>query len=299
MRILLTGVTGQVGHALATRLARLGTFVPVDRMRLNLAEPTALPAALDRLAPDLIVNPAAYTAVEKAEEEPEVAFAVNAEAPSAMACWASQRGIPMLHFSTDYVFDGADEKPWNEDSPTGPLSVYGQSKLAGEEAVRNAGGVHLIVRTSWVYSARGANFLRTMARQARERSELRVVADQIGAPTSARIIADTVAALLAADPDTLRERFVAARGVVNIATSGETSWHGFATCIIDGLRERDIPLAVQAVVPLRSDEYPTKARRPRNSRLALTRLQEVFGLTTPSWREALQPELDDLAKEMH
>jgi dTDP-4-dehydrorhamnose reductase len=298
MRIVVTGVSGQVGGALLTPLARLGTVIPADRSVLNLAEPATMRDALDRLAPDLIVNPAAYTAVDRAEDERDLAFTVNATAPGVIADHAARRGVPLVHFSTDYVFNGEGETPWREDSPTGPLSVYGASKLAGEEAIRAANGVHLIVRTSWVYAAQGANFLRTIVRLARERSELKIVADQAGAPTSARIIASAVIGLLTAEPANLRERFERAGGTVNIAASGETTWHGFASAIVEGLRSRGVELAVQAILPLRTEDYPTRANRPRNSRFDLTLLRDVFGVITPSWREGLQPELDLLAQEM-
>jgi dTDP-4-dehydrorhamnose reductase len=298
MRIVVTGITGQVGSALVAQLAQLGTVVPADRSALNLADPATLAGALDRLAPDLIVNPAAYTAVDRAEDERELAFAVNATAPGVVAEWAAARDVPLIHFSTDYVFNGQGETPWREDSPTGPLSAYGASKLAGEDAIRAADGPHLIVRTSWVYAAVGANFLRTIARLARERNELKIVADQEGAPTSARVIADAVTAVLAADSRNLRERFARAGGVINIAASGETSWHGFATAIVEGLRSRGLALAVRSILPLRTEDYPTKAKRPLNSRFDLTRLREAFGVTTPSWRDGLTPELDPLAREM-
>jgi dTDP-4-dehydrorhamnose reductase len=298
MRILVTGVTGQVGKALTTALGRLGDVIRADRSVLDLAEPGTLPEALDRLSPELIVNPAAYTAVDRAEDEHELAFIVNGEAPGVIARWASRPQVPLVHFSTDYVFDGEGETPWREDSPTAPLSAYGASKLAGEEAIRAANGPHLIVRTSWVYAAQGANFLRTIARLARERTELKVVADQIGAPTSARIIADAVAGVLAEESTNLPQCFARASGIVNIAASGETSWHGFAVRIVDGLRARGIKLAVQSIAPLRTEEYPTKAKRPHNSRFDLTRLQEVFGISTPSWGEALEAELDQVARDM-
>jgi dTDP-4-dehydrorhamnose reductase len=297
MRIVVTGVTGQVGGALTATLPDIGTVVAADRSVLNLAEPATLTASLDRLAPDLIVNPAAYTAVDRAEDERELAFAVNGEAPGVLAKWASERDVPLVHFSTDYVFDGQGEAPWCEDSPTGPLSVYGASKLAGEQAIRKASGPHLIVRTSWVYAARGSNFLRTMARLARERTELRVVADQIGAPTSAHVIADAVTSLLANAAGNLPERFGKAGGLVNVAASGEASWHGFAVQIVEGLRSRGIELAVQRIVPLRTDEYPTKAKRPQNSRFDLARLRNLFGISPPSWNDALSRELDLTAQE--
>ncbi len=296
MRIVLTGVTGQLGRALIGPLGRFGHLILADRSVLNLADPENLPATLDHLAPDLIVNPAAYTAVDRAEDERELAFAINGEAPAAMARWASRRQVPLLHFSTDYVFDGEGEAPWREDSRTAPLSVYGASKLAGEGAIRAAGGSHLIVRTSWVYAAQGTNFLRTIARLARERTELRVVADQVGAPTAARIIADAVIRLFEVNLNDLPQTFTRTKGILNIAASGETSWYGFAARIVDGLRARGLPLAVQSIVPLRTQEYPTKAQRPRNSRLDLTRLRDVFGITMPPWDEALDTELDQLAR---
>lgn len=298
MRILLTGTSGQVGSALLPLLKPAHEVIAPPRETFDLAQPDTLAAALDRLAPELIVNPAAYTAVDRAEDEPELAFRVNAEAPGAIARWASRHGVSLVHFSTDYVFDGRGDRPWREDDPTGPLSVYGRSKLAGENAVREAAPSHLIVRTSWVYAAQGSNFLRTIARLAREREELRIVADQVGAPSSARLIADAVAALLAPDPAGLPARFASAGGVVNVVAAGETSWHGFAASIVAGLRSRKVDLAVKSILPIRTEDYPTKARRPNNSRLDLTRLRNLFGITTPEWEQALQPELDQLARDM-
>jgi dTDP-4-dehydrorhamnose reductase len=265
---------------------------------LNLAKPQGICEALDRLAPDIIVNPAAYTAVDRAECERELAFTVNGEAPGVIARWAAQRRIPLVHFSTDYVFGDQGSEPRREDHPTGPLSVYGESKLAGESAIRAIDGPHLIVRTSWVYAAKGTNFLRTIARLARDRTDLRIVADQIGSPTSARVIAEALATILAAGRENFHQRFAEAQGCVNIATTGETSWHGFAGAIVDGLRARNVSLAVQSIVPLRTEEYPTQAMRPRNSRFDLRRLHGVFRITTPPWRQALEPELDQLAREM-
>jgi dTDP-4-dehydrorhamnose reductase len=295
MRILLTGVTGQVGAALRAPLERAGSLVAADRNRLDLARPELVASVLDGVAPDLIVNPAAYTAVDRAEDERELAFRVNAEAPGAMAGWAASRGVPLIHFSTDYVFDGGGTRPWREDDATSPLSIYGASKLAGEDAIRSAGGPHLVIRTSWVYAATGANFLRTIAQLARERDDLGIVSDQIGAPTSARLIADAVAEIVGNPGRPLVERFIASRGLVNVAAAGETSWHGFATAIVEGLRARYVALRVQTVRPIRTQDYPTKAKRPANSRFDLTRLREVFGVETPDWHDALSPELDALA----
>ena len=294
MRILVTGVTGQVGAALRAPLESAGSVIAADRSVLDLSRPEQLRSTLDRMSPDLIVNPAAYTAVDRAEEERELAFRINAEAPGAIARWAAGRGVPFIHFSTDYVFDGSGERPWREDDPTGPLSAYGASKLAGEQAIRSAGGSHLIIRTSWVYAAQGSNFLRTIVRLAQQRAELRVVADQFGAPTSARLIAGVVADMLRSSP-LLAERFAASGGLVNVSASGETTWHGFATAIVEGLKARNVPLAAQSIQPIPTDAYPTKARRPANSRFDLTRLKSVFGVDTPKWDEALSVELDRLA----
>ena len=297
MRILLTGVSGQVGGALLSRLGR-ATIIAADRATLDLAHPRALAAALDRLRPEIIINPAAYTDVDKAETEPELAMRVNAEAPGAIARWAAAQAVPIIHFSSDYVFDGSGTKPWREADPPHPLSAYGASKLAGEQAIRAAGGAFLIVRTSWVYAAQGVNFLRSIVRLAQERSELRVVADQIGAPSSAALIADAVAGMLAAEPADLRRRFAQAEGFVHLAASGETSRHGFACAIVAGLKERRVRLAVEAVTPIGSDDYPAPARRPRNSRLDLGRLVAAFGITPPAWEQALAVELDLVAHEL-
>ncbi len=298
MVILITGVTGQVGGALCQALARSHSVVPADRLRLDLSRIEQIAPALDGIAPELIINPAAYTAVDRAEDEKDLAYRINAEAPGAIARWAAGRGIPLIHFSTDYVFDGAGDKPWREGDPANPSSAYGQSKLAGEQAVRSAAGPHLIVRTSWVYAARGANFLLTIARLAGQREELRVVADQIGAPTSARIIADALAQIVDTDAELLAHRFAAAGNVVNMAASGETSWWGFASAIVDGLKARGVKLAVQQVSPIASRDYPTKARRPANSRLDLTRLKSVFDIDMPYWEEGLRFELDRLASRL-
>jgi dTDP-4-dehydrorhamnose reductase len=298
MRILLTGTTGQVGGALLGPLSMIGTVLAPNRAELDLSRPESIAAALDRLAPELIVNPAAYTAVDRAEDERALAFRINAEAPARMASWAARRGVPLIHFSTDYVFNGQGERRWREDDPTGPLSVYGASKRAGEEEIGAAAAPHLIVRTSWVYAARGANFLRTMARLAGEREELRVVADQVGAPTAARAIAEAVASIVCRGVTALPELFARSGGIVHLACHGETSWHGFAGAIIEGLRARGMALRTTRIVPIATEDYPTRARRPRNSRLDQSRLHEVFGVALPGWAEALAPELDALAAEL-
>jgi dTDP-4-dehydrorhamnose reductase len=294
MRILVTGVTGQVGGALVSRLAGRHSVIAAARDMLDLSRPDAIAGRLDELTPDLIVNPAAYTAVDQAEDERDVAFIINAEGPAAIARWAAARRVPLVQLSTDYVFDGSGERAWREDDEPRPLSVYGASKLAGETAVRGAGGPHLVVRTCWVYAATGRNFLRTIARLAGERPELRIVADQIGAPTPAGVIADGIARMLPDDVAAAPERFAAAGGVVHLATAGATSWHGFAVAIVEGLRARHADIKVERIVPIRTEDYPTKAVRPRNSRLDLGRLAQVFGIVTPGWAAALDPVLNQL-----
>jgi dTDP-4-dehydrorhamnose reductase len=295
MRILLTGVSGQVGSALLPRLQRIGTVIPADFDTLDFAKPDLLADALDRIAPQLVINPAAYTAVDQAEDELDAATAVNATAPRAIARWTAARNVPLIHFSTDYVFSGVGVQPWREDDEAKPLSAYGATKLAGDHAIRSAGGCHLILRTSWVYAAQGKNFLCTIARLARERKELRVVVDQIGAPTSATLLAEAVTGIVADGMDRLRDRCAQANGLVHLTASGETSWHGFACAIVDGLRARGIALAVEQLVPIRTDEYPTRAKRPHNSRLDLGRWRKVFGQTPPHWESALAPVLDEFA----
>lgn len=294
MRILLTGVSGQVGSALRAPLSEFATLLPADRGQLDLSQPATLSSALDRLKPDLIVNPAAYTAVDLAEDERELAFRVNSDAPAAMAQWAARHGVPLLHFSTDYVFDGSGETAWREVDAPAPLSVYGSSKLAGERAIMSAGGRHLIVRTSWVYAAQGKNFLRTIARLAGERKELRIVADQFGAPTSARIIADAVVRILRKEWRDSGDLFKHDGGLINVSASGATTWHGFAHAILAGLTRRGVKLETEQLVAIATSEYPTKATRPRNSRLDHQRLNDRYGIVMPSWRAALALELDEL-----
>ncbi|MGY8667462.1 dTDP-4-dehydrorhamnose reductase [Bradyrhizobium sp. UFLA05-109] len=292
MRILLTGTAGQVGSALLPLLQTWATVVTPAREEFDLSRPGELAAKLDDLKPDLIVNPAAYTAVDKAEDEPELARRINSEAPAFIAQWAARHHVPLIHFSTDYVFNGSGSVPWREDSATGPLSVYGASKLAGDTAIAASGAPHLIVRTSWVYAASGANFLKTIARLAKERKELRIVADQIGAPTSAKAIADVVANIIPRDRSGMDSVFERRKGVVNVVCAGETSWHGFAAAIVAGLKARGVDLLVETINPICTDEFPVKAKRPANSRLSLERLRRDFGLETPTWQCALERELD-------
>ena len=303
MRILLTGASGQVGRALREPLQSLGTVLTPDRTAFDLSRPDHLSPVLDLLSPDLIVNSAAYTAVDQAEDEVELAFRINAEAPKILARWAAVHRVPMVHLSTDYVFDGSGQKPWHEEDPTGPLSVYGASKLAGETGIREVGGAHLVVRTSWVFSSTGINFLNTISRLARERAELRIVSDQFGAPTSARSIAESLISILHGSTATTTElhkaeiarRFGLAQGLLHVSNAGETSWYGFACAIVEGLRAHGIPLAVRNIVPIETKDYPTRAKRPLNSRLDLTRLNRQFGIQMLRWQDCLAQELAYLA----
>jgi dTDP-4-dehydrorhamnose reductase len=299
VRILLTGVNGQVGSALRAPLAFFGVVIAADRTLIDLSRPGDVTAALNKAAPDFIVNPAAFTAVDQAELEPELAYRVNAEAPREMARWAASHRVPIVHFSTDCVFDGSGNRPWREDDATEPLSVYGASKLAGEIAVREAGGSHLVIRTSWVFASKGENFLNTIVSSARERNELRIVSDQVGAPTSARLIAEGLTSILhccrLGARNDLQQKFREAEGLVHLTASGETSWHGFACAIVDGLRKRGDQLAVADIAAIETREYQARALRPHNSRLSMARLKTVFDIRTSDWRGALDLELDDLA----
>jgi dTDP-4-dehydrorhamnose reductase len=295
VRILVTGTNGQVGGAILAALSGHRSVLPAPREVLDLANPEEIAGRLDDLKPDIVINPAAYTAVDRAEDEHELAFRVNAAAPRAIASWAAHHAVPLIHFSTDYVFDGSGNRAWREDDRTGPLNIYGASKLEGEKAVRAARGPHLIIRTSWVYAVHGTNFLRTIARLARERDVLRIVADQIGSPTSAALIAGTVVQILNAGD--LVDAFARARSCVHVTARGETSWHGFAQAIVAGLKSRGAKIKTERIEAIATADYPTKAQRPLNSRLSLGRLVDVFNVKTADWQMALAPELDILAQE--
>ena len=280
MKILLSGVGGQLGYELERSLQGLGEVVALDRAGMDLADLDQVRDVIRAVRPQLIVNPAAYTAVDKAESEPALAFRVNAEAPALMAQEAARLGAAMLHYSTDYVFDGAKAGAYLEDDASGPLNVYGASKLAGEQAIAAAGIPHLILRTSWVYGMRGKNFLLTMLRLARERGELRVVSDQFGAPTWSRTIADSTALILAQARAGQDDWWRQNSGLYHLSSQGRTSWFGFAEAILAAARI-DCRL-----IPIPAAEYPVPAPRPANSLLCSDKLMTRF-CRLPDWKDAL------------
>jgi dTDP-4-dehydrorhamnose reductase len=298
MKILLLGKNGQVGWELQRSLAALGELVALDRSSSafdggcgDLGQPDGLRDTVLRLRPDVIVNAAAHTAVDKAESEPELARAINALAPGTLAQAAQTVGALLVHYSTDYVFDGSGTAPWTERATTGPLSVYGQTKLEGEQLIEAACERHLILRTSWVYAARGGNFSKTMLRLAKERERLTVIDDQFGAPTGAELIADVTAHAIR---QVLRQPRDA--GIYHLAAAGETTWNGYARFVIDTARELqpELKLAVSEVAPVPTSAFPTPARRPLNSRLDTTHLCQTFGLTLPPWQHGVRRMLTEI-----
>ena len=284
---LLTGATGQLGWELRRTLAPLGPVIAPARDELDLADANGIRTAVRRHRPLVIVNAGAYTAVDRAEAEPELAHSINATAPGLLAEEAARLGALLVHFSTDYVFDGSAERPYREADRPNPLNVYGRSKLAGERAIEEVGGKHLIFRTSWIYGMRGSNFLRSMLRLAREREEMRVVDDQIGAPTWSRMIAGATALVLAQVAGAEWELPPAGRGVYHLTAGGETSWYDFARAILerDPAREEQ---RCRTVRPIPTSEYPTPAARPRFSVLDNQRIAKRFGIRLPHWRTQLE-----------
>ena len=297
MRVLLLGADGQLGTELRRSLAPLGEVVAATRdgmlgdgrcQRADFSDPGTLPALVARIGPDVVVNAAAYTAVDRAEQERELSFRINAEAPAALAAACRDRGARFVHYSTDYVFDGRGTRPYREDDPTAPLGVYGASKLAGEEAVRASGADAMIFRTAWVYASHSQNFLRTMLRVGAERDELRVVADQVGTPTPAALIADVTARAL---------RHATGRsGTWHVTPAGQTSWHGFAEAIFAGAVARGLLTRAPKVHAITTVDYPTPAARPGYSVLDTGKLQRDFGIGLPDWRDGLDRVLDELAR---
>ena len=293
MKILLLGKNGQVGWELQRSLAPLGELVALGSrtednpvldgrvLQADFLQPQALAETVQRVRPDVIVNAAAYTAVDKAQGEPEKARRVNATAVGVLAQEATRLGAALVHYSTDYVFDGSDERPWREDDATAPLNVYGQTKLEGEQLIRQHVARHLIFRTSWVYAARGGNFAKTMLRLGQEKSALTVINDQHGAPTGAELIADVTAL-------TMRRLMqdAACAGLYHLVAGGETTWHGYASHVLERARQAGVPIQVpaDAIRPVPTSAFPTPAARPANSRLATERLRQTFGIHLPDWR---------------
>lgn len=291
MNILLLGKGGQVGWELQRALAPLGQVVAHDADTADFSQPDAVAALVQQVRPGVIVNAAAHTAVDKAQSEPELARLINAATPGAIAREAAALGALLVHYSTDYVFDGSGNAARDERATTGPLSVYGQTKLEGEQAIAHSGCRHLIFRTSWVYAARGGNFAKTMLRLAQQRETLSVIDDQIGAPTGAELLADITAHALRSvqsHPDLA--------GLYHLAAAGETSWHGYARHVIDYARQQGAPIKVapDAVLPIPTSAYPLPAPRPLNSRLDTTRLQAAFGVVLPDWRCGVERMLDEI-----
>jgi dTDP-4-dehydrorhamnose reductase len=294
MKFLLLGASGQVGTELRRRLPALGAVTCATRtgmlddgspcLPIDLDSPRTLASLVDSVVPDVVVNAAAYTAVDRAEDDAAAAFRANAEAPGVLAHACATRGAWLVHYSTDYVFDGQGRRPYREDDPVAPLGVYGASKLAGEQAIQASGARHLIFRTAWVYAAHGHNFLRTMLRLSAERDELRVVDDQVGSPTPASLIADVTARVVGAQSGE--------SGLWHLTAAGTTSWAGFASAIVDGAVERGLIPRAPRVVPIRSEDYPTRARRPAYSVLDTARLARDFGIRSVSWQDGLGSVLD-------
>lgn len=305
MKILLLGANGQVGFELRRSLAALGEVLSATRtgelddgescLVADLSDPVSLQRVLVASNPDVIVNAAAHTAVDRAEDEPELADRINHQAVAEVAAFAASRGALVIHYSTDYVFDGGASRAYREDDATGPLGVYGRTKLAGEGALRTSGAAHLVFRTAWVYAARGGNFLRTMLRLGAMREELGVVSDQFGAPTPAGWIADATAAALRSWRDADTDARSSLCGVYHLVASGKCSWFEFAQAIFDGASERSLMPRAPRLRPIGSAEYPTRAQRPRYSVLDCRKLETTFGLQSPDWRDGVRAVLDDIA----
>jgi dTDP-4-dehydrorhamnose reductase len=297
MKILLLGKNGQVGWELQRSLAPLGEVLALDRRSTphggDLSQPERLAQTVREWRPDVIVNAAAHTAVDKAESEPDVARCLNATAPAALAQAAAEVGAWLVHYSTDYVFNGHGDLPWQEGDATGPLSVYGQTKLEGEQAIAASGCKHLIFRTSWVYAARGGNFAKTMLRLAAERERLTVINDQHGAPTGADLIADVTAHAIR---QVMANSAPVLAGIYHLVASGETTWHGYASHMIAQARHvnPELNLKVSDIAPVPTTAFPTPAQRPLNSRLSTQKLQQTFGLVLPPWQQGVNRMLAEI-----
>jgi len=282
--ILVTGVNGQVGYELLRSLQGLGRVVGLDRAALDLTDLDRVREVVRATKPSIIVNPAAYTAVDKAESDQAMARRLNAESPRVLAEEAARCGATLIHYSTDYVFDGTKKTPYVEDDATNPQNVYGRTKLEGERGIAASGCSYLVLRTSWVYSRRGKNFLLTMLKLGAERPELRVVADQIGAPTWSRTIAEATSHIVSQGVAGGSDWWEDCSGVYHFSAAGETSWHGFADAILATAMGERAP----KVIPIEASDYPVPAKRPTNSRMAIDKLADTFGVRMPAWRDALR-----------
>jgi dTDP-4-dehydrorhamnose reductase len=282
MKILVTGKNGQVGHELQRSLAPLGEVVAVDVEDCDLTDTAAIVALVEKVKPDLIVNPAAYTAVDKAESETEIACAINAIAPKVLAAQANLLHIPIIHYSTDYIFDGTKDGIYVEDDPANPQSIYGKTKWLGEKNVRSMCPQHVILRTSWVFGAHGGNFLKTILKLAQERNELKIIADQFGAPTSARLLADSTAEIA---KQLLGGESKQLAGTYHLVASGETTWHGYASKIVELVNQMGVKTKAQSmdIKPIPTEAYPLPAPRPKNSRLSTDKIKKSFGIDIPDW----------------
>jgi dTDP-4-dehydrorhamnose reductase len=289
MRIMLTGANGQVGWELSRSLMPLGEVIALTRSQCDLSRPETIPGIVQEINPDVIVNAAAYTAVDKAEEEEGLATTINGTSVGVIAEEARKLNALLIHYSTDYVFDGKKTEPYTEEDIPNPINAYGRSKLAGEEAVRKVGGKHLIFRTSWVYAARGHNFIKTMLHLARERDELKVVADQFGAPTSAELIAD-VTALVLYRISNISTKIEQASDTYHLVAEGETNWHGYAQLILETAKNngQDLRVSHEQTIPITTSDYPLPAKRPVNSRLDTRKLCSLFEVVLPSWHKHVE-----------
>jgi dTDP-4-dehydrorhamnose reductase len=295
MKILVTGKNGQVGFELQRSLAHLGEIVAVDVEDCDLSNPDSIVALVQSVKPDLIVNPAAYTAVDKAESEPEIAFAINATAPMVLATQANLLHIPIIHYSTDYIFDGTKDGFYVEDDFANPQSIYGKTKWQGEKNVRGACPRHAILRTSWVFGVHGGNFLKTIFKLAQERDQLKIIVDQFGAPTSARLLADVTAEIA--------KQFLSGEeehkaGTYHLVGGGETTWYGYALKVVELANMLGINTRVQAkdILPIPTEDYPLPAPRPKNSRLSTNKIKAAFGIDIPDWSEDVEQVLKQVIK---
>lgn len=298
MKILLFGKNGQVGWELQRSLSPLGELIALESNSKHLCgdftDLAGLAETVRKVTPDVIVNAAAHTAVDRAESEPDLALTINAAAPSALAEEAKRLNAWLIHYSTDYVFDGSGDKPWVESDPTGPLNVYGRTKLEGERLIAQSDCNHLIFRTSWVYGARGGNFAKTMLRLAREREKLKVIDDQTGAPTGADLLADVTAHAIR-----MTRHNADISGLYHLVAGGEVTWHGYASFVLDFARRKGIALKASEIEPVPTDAFPTPAMRPHNSRLDTGKLKTAFDLHLPPWQNGVERMLTEILEREH